>query len=272
MDVQKFKKTIWSYYRAHGRKLPWRHISDPYKILVSETMLQQTQVARVLKKYAEFITKFPTVTSLAKSPLKEVLIAWQGLGYNRRAVNLKKTAEEITNNFKGKFPQERDVLLRLPGIGQSTAGALLSFTWNIPTTFIETNIRSAFIHFFFPRSHKVDDKKLLPLIEQTVPKIFTLPEKGPRDWYYALMDYGVMLKQSENPSRKSTHHLKQSSFKGSHREKRSFILKHLLRTGPQTYEEIVKALSLKKQDVKLVLNTYVVEGVLTKKQDIYMIV
>lgn len=266
MNAALFKKKIWSYYKKHKRTLPWRNISDPYKILVSEVMLQQTQVSRVFKKYDSFLSQFPTVRDLAKAPLAKVLKEWQGLGYNRRALNLKRAAEEIVSKYGGVFPKNREVLISLPGIGGSTAGALLAFAWNISSTFIETNIRSVFIHFFFPEQKKVHDNKLLPLIEKT------LDRKNPREWYYALMDYGVMLKtENKNPSRQSVHHNKQSPFVGSRRQKRSWILKYLLSSGPKTPESVAKALAIEPKETLEIMGRMTKEGVLSLQGNNYTI-
>jgi len=222
MNIKAFQKTIWVYYLKHKRNLPWRRTRDPYRILVSEVMLQQTQVPRVIPKYKSFLKKFPTVKALAKAKVSDVLRVWQGLGYNRRALYLKRAAEYVVQNFGGKFPRDFKALTMLPGIGPATAGDLLVFAWNIPAIVIETNIRSVFIHFFFPGKDKVTDKEILPFIKQTVPK------ENPRDWYYALFDYGSFLKQTENPSRRSAHHVRQSKFEGSHRQKRAAILRIFL--------------------------------------------
>lgn len=250
MSLTQFQQLIWNHYRTQGRDLPWRNIRDdknghrnPYKILVSEIMLQQTQVARVIHKYNEWLKVFPTFKTLAEADTKSVLLKWQGLGYNRRALNLKRAAEIITNEHQGKLTPE--ILLDdskiLPGLGAYTKGAILAFAFNIGTAFIETNIRTVFIHHYTELTGKkvrgkIEDKKLFPLIEQTLDK------ENPREWYYALMDYGAYLKQIHpNPSRKSKHHTKQSKFEGSNRQMRSRILKYIL-TGPKTEEEILKYL------------------------------
>ncbi len=204
-----FTSSIWSHYKKHRRSFPWRERISPYRILVSEIMLQQTQANRVVKKYNAFIKKFPTLKKLNAAKNEDVLRAWQGLGYNRRALYLK----SIT-----KIPKTYEELVELPGIGPNTAGSILAFAYNIPHPFIETNIRSVFIHFFFKNKERVHDK----LVKET------LDHKNPREWYYALMDYGAMLKKTENPSQKSTHYKKQSAFKGSRRQKRGEILRILL--------------------------------------------
>lgn len=264
---------MWSYYKKCGRHdLPWRKTHDPYKILVSEIMLQQTQVSRVMTKYTEFLTKFPTVHALAKAPVTDVLVAWQGLGYNRRALNLKRAAERVVTDFGGTFPHTAAELESLPGIGQSTRGAIMAFAFDMATTFIETNIRAIYIHHFFPepnsgkkstRAQLVHDRDILPLIEQT------LDHKNPRDWYYALMDYGVYLKQTHpNPSRKSIHHAKQTTFKGSNREVRSRILKFVLGHSNHQYRptraEIIQHVGKTKHDVGKNIDALVAEGFMQK--------
>lgn len=225
MTERKFKKLVWDYYKKSGRHaLPWRNTRDPYRILVSEVMLQQTQVPRVLRKYEEFMVAFPTVEDLAKAPTGKLLKAWQGLGYNRRALNLKRAAECILSDFNGKFPSTKEELESLPGVGPSTSGGILAYAFDIPSVFIETNIRSVFIHHFFKSKRKVRDTEIATLVEET------LDRDNPREWYYALMDYGVHLKQTlPNPSRRSKHHVRQSAFKGSNRELRSKIITRLLK-------------------------------------------
>ena len=226
MTRQEFKRRVWEYYHARRRSLPWRKTRNPYRILVSEVMLQQTQVDRVIDKYKEFITDFPSFTALARAPLREILGVWQGLGYNRRALFLKQIAQIIIQKYNGRLPQDNEVLKTLPGIGNATAFAIAAFAFNKPVVFLETNIRALFIHSFFADRCDVSDREILPLIENTLDKI------NPREWYYALMDYGAHIKkQHKNPSRKSARYIKQSPFKGSNREIRGMILKELLKQG-----------------------------------------
>jgi A/G-specific adenine glycosylase len=221
--IRLFRKTIYRYYRNDGRDLPWRNTGNPYRILVSEIMLQQTQVDRVVAKYGQFIEEFPCYFSLAEAPLKDILGVWQGLGYNRRALSLKNIGEMVVEKFSGKTPARLEDLVSLPGIGHATASAILAFAFNRPVIFIETNIRRVFIHFFFQEKDRVRDGEILPLVEKT------LDGKNPRKWYYALMDYGAMLKKKvPNPNVKSAHYLKQPPFAGSSRQLRGKILKFLL--------------------------------------------
>ncbi|HUD03937.1 MAG TPA: A/G-specific adenine glycosylase [Candidatus Paceibacterota bacterium] len=285
MTATKFKEIIWKYYKEHGRyNLAWRNLpadeagtKDPYKILVSEVMLQQTQVARVKTKYEEFLKKFPTVKMLARASTKDVLKVWQGLGYNRRALYLKKAAEISQRDFGGIFPPNREQLEKLPGIGQSTSGALMAFAFNIPVTFIETNIRSVYIHHFgnelLRRSasspHKsategINDKDIIAMIEKHMRKDKRI-YGNPRCWYYALMDYGVYLKENHtNPSRKSIGYKKQSSFKGSRRELRAKILRLFLKK-PLTEKEIIKIFTPATYNISEILQKLTKEGFLKNK-------
>ncbi len=276
MNQKKFKKIIWGYYRESGRHdLPWRKTRDPYKILVSEVMLQQTQVSRVLVKYKSFLEKFPTAQALAQASLRDVLLEWQGLGYNRRGMYLKQCAEKIVADFDGKFPRDMKALISLPGIGPATAGDILAFAWNIPIVVIETNIRAVFIHFYFTDQVKVSDKEILPLIKKTLPKNPirtngfqkkpTSNGTGPREWYWALFDYGAYLKSTKikNPNHKSKHHTKQSKFVGSNRQKRAEILRLILEK-PQTEKKIVKLTKYEQSLVVEILNGLEIEGMVSK--------
>ncbi|GAB4349914.1 MAG: endonuclease III [Candidatus Abyssubacteria bacterium] len=221
--IRSFRRTIYGYYREHGRDMPWRRTRNPYHILVSEVMLQQTQVERVKPKYEQFLQTFPDFRTLAGAPLREVLAVWQGLGYNRRAISLRETAGIVMDRYEGQLPSDPDVLATFPGIGQATASAIAAFAFGLPSVFMETNIRRVFIHFFFKAGHKmIRDADIRPLVEQT------LDAKDPRAWYYALMDYGVMLgRKGENANRRSAHHRKQSRFEGSNRQVRGLVLKAL---------------------------------------------
>lgn len=229
-------RELKSFYKKSARAhLPWRKTRDPYKILVSELMLQQTQVKRVLPFYAEFVEAFPDFETLARAPLSRVLKQWQGLGYNRRAKFLHQTAKIITarSNLAGsQFTTE--FLESLPGIGPYTARAVSVFAYNRPEVFIETNIRTVFTHHYIGPSYvKVDDKDLLPLIERDLKK----SKMEPRDFYAALMDYGSHLKASGvRINNKSKHYTKQSPFKGSTRQKRAAILRDALKSGASEAE------------------------------------
>lgn len=222
-EMAAFQKTIWAYYKKSGRhSLPWRKTKDPYKILVSELMLQQTQVSRVLVKYAEFLKQFPTIQALADAPLADVLRAWQGLGYNRRAKFLHLLAKEVVKKNKGGLPSTEAELLLLPGIGRATASAIMAFACNKPTVYLETNVRSVFLHYFFKDADGVSDSDLLPLIERAA------QGQSAREWNWALLDYGSYIKTTfGNPNARSKHYTKQSKFEGSNRQIRGAVLREL---------------------------------------------
>lgn len=222
--VAVFKQKVAAEGRARYRTLPWRHIDDPYAVLVSEVMLQQTQVKRVLNYWERFLDRFPTIDALAAAEMGAVLESWQGLGYNRRALMLKRCAEQCSADYAGKLPRAYDKLLALPGIGPATAAGVRAFAWNKPGVYLETNVRSVFLYEWFADvDDPVSDKQLVPLVEETC------PEDNPRDWYYALLDYGAYLKsQVANPSRKSAHHTRQSAFEGSRRQKRAELVRLVL--------------------------------------------
>lgn len=243
MDSSRFQQTVWDYYHDRQRDLPWRQPEadgsfDPYKIMVSEVMLQQTQVSRVIPKYEMFLVKFPSAQVLAKAQLADVLRVWSGLGYNRRAKFLWQAAQVID----GTFPDTIRGLSALPGVGVNTAGAIMAYAFNQPVVFIETNIRTVYIHHFFTDRTDVHDKELVPLIEAT------LDAENPREWYWALMDYGVFLKNTVgNASRGSRHYTKQSTFQGSKRQIRGEVLRQL-NYGPMEMSEIRARISDERVD------------------------
>lgn len=190
--MQQFQKTLIQWYADNRRSLPWRETRDPYKILVSEVMLQQTQVNRVKGYYGQFLKRFPTVRHLARAKPASVLRLWSGLGYNRRALLLQRTAQVIVKNYDGKFPRDAIALQSLPGIGPYTAGALLAFAFNQDAVFADTNVLRVMERFFF------GNESQLPRIlwEQTQR---TLPSGKAHDWYSALMDFGSAVCLGRNP-------------------------------------------------------------------------
>jgi A/G-specific adenine glycosylase len=259
-SVSHFRKMIYGHYLREGRSLPWRKTRNPYRILVSEVMLQQTQVGRVLDKYRLFIKTFPDFASLANAPLADVLRTWQGLGYNRRAVALKKAAEAVMSEFQGKLPLSAEALVRLPGIGKYSAAAIYTFTTNSPSLFIETNIRRVYIHFFFRDRRGVSDEEILPVLAGTLDK------KNPRDWYYALMDHGVkLIAEVENPNRRSSRYRRQSPFEGSARQMRGAILRILTDSPGMTRAQLERSTSGYAGDIDRLLLELVREGFLEKK-------
>lgn len=262
IDVAIFQKTICEYYRKERRSFPWRETDDPYKILVSEIMLQQTQTDRVLKKYDRFVHVFPHFQSLAEAPLIDVMRQWQGLGYNRRALALKRASEIVISQFNGKLPSDVKLLKTLPGIGYATASAICAFAFNQPMVFVETNIRTVFIHFFFQDKEMIYDNEILPLVQKT------LNLEHPRQWYYALMDYGAWLKKSYlNPSRKSFAYRKQPPFPASNRYIRGQIVKLLVRDSFISNHTLVGKLKVGKKRINENLHALQKEGFIRKEGD-----
>lgn len=235
-DYAEFIHTVLDFYYRNGRDLPWRRDITSYRILVSELMLQQTQVVRVIPKFNDFLTRFPTVFDLAAAPQSAVLQAWSGLGYNRRARFLHVSAQQIIDEYGGQIPSDVEKLRALPGIGYNTAAAIAVYGFEKPHVFIETNIRTVYLYHFFNSERDVSDARLLPLIEAT------LQTDNPRNWYWALMDYGSNLKRRlPNPSRASRHHMKQSKFEGSRRQLRGRIIKLLLEERAMTEVDVKQA-------------------------------
>jgi A/G-specific adenine glycosylase len=223
---REFQAFVFDWYDKCGRHdLPWRQTNDPYQILVSELMLQQTQVQRVIPKFEAFIAIYPTLQTLSQATLGDVLRLWQGLGYNRRAKFLRECAQAIVGEHAGVFPATPSELLQLPGIGPYTASAICAFAYNQPVELIETNVRQVYIHHFFKRSQEVTDAQILHLVRRT------LPLEQSRRWYAALMDYGSHLKSIHgNNTRKLKGYTTQSKFTGSDREVRAAIVRALVQT------------------------------------------
>lgn len=256
-EILTFRRTIRRYYKEAGRSFAWRSEISPYRVLVSEIMLQQTQTHRVAPKFDAFIAAFPDFATLAAAPFREVLAQWKGLGYNRRALNLQTIAAKVVNEHQGKLPEDPSILVGFPGIGPATAASICTFAFNQPRVFIETNIRTVFIHFFFPKASGVSDKELLPLVEAS------LDTKDPRSWYYALMDYGVMLKKTVgNLSRQSKHYSKQSAFEGSNRQLRGMVLQALLDTPSLSRQQLAQQLGQTQERIDPLVDQLQREGFL----------
>lgn len=237
-NLDSFKSKVWDQGRELYRDLPWRRTRDPYAIWISEVMLQQTQVTRVDGRWQHWLERFPNVESLAATPLADVLDEWQGMGYNSRAKRLYDCARVICGEHDGAFPHDNKGLIALPGIGPATAAGIRAFAFNEPGVYLETNVRTVFIHELFPEGRMVDDKELVPLVDEACPDV----GGDVRGWYYALLDYGARLKKTlPNPSRRSKQHSKQSKFEGSHRQKRAFVLRCVL-AGSKTARQIADEL------------------------------
>jgi len=259
-EEKKCINDIWNHYRTMGRHdLPWRKTRDPYRILVSEVMLQQTQVSRVVEKYKSFLKRFPTARALAHAPLGEVIREWQGLGYNRRARMLHETAKCIVGERRGIFPSTYEELIALPGVGPYTAGAVMAFAWGKAIPLVETNIRTIIIHHFFNDEVDVHDREVIAQVARI------LDEKRGREWYYAMMDYGAYLKRTiGNVNVRSRHHATQKPFRGSDREIRGALIKNLLQ-NPKTRKSLHKELPFDAVRIDAQLMRLVAEGMLLKQ-------
>lgn len=234
MTYESFKKTVWEFYAQNKRSFSWRKTQKPYEILVSEFMLQQTQTARVVPKYANWLQKFPTALVLAQSPLSTVLTEWSGLGYNRRAKFLHAAAKVIAIELHNVFPSTYKELITLPGVGHYTANAMLAFAYNQPVPLVETNIRTAFLHHFFSNDQKVTEKEFEKIAQKTV------DTENPREWYYALMDYGNWLKaEGIHYFDRQKKYRKQSPFKGSDRYVRGYLLREVLKHSKLKLPDII---------------------------------
>jgi A/G-specific adenine glycosylase len=259
-QVRSFRKKIYNHYRAEGRDLPWRRNINPYRVLVSEIMLQQTQVERVIEKYPEFLKAFPDFHTLADAALPKLLTIWSGMGYNRRALALRTLAQKVIDDHRGRLPSDPALLITLPGIGKYTAGAVSAFAFNKPMVFMDTNIRRVYIHEFLHDQENIHDDELIPYVEHTMDKV------NPRKWYNALMDYGTMLKQKcANPNRKSAHYVRQSPFENSNRQVRGKILKLLVAHSSLTTVKIIKASGAEPERIRKNLAQLAEEGFIAKK-------
>lgn len=260
-SIAGFYELVMGFHRAYGRHdLPWRLTRDPYAILVSEIMLQQTQVDRVRPYFERWMQRFPTPAALAKASLSDVLREWQGLGYNRRGKLLRECAKMIVERHGGNVPRERAELIALPAIGPYTAGAIRAFAFDEPEAFIETNIRAALLHHFFPRSKDVPDAKLMLILKNLI-----LHAESPREWYAAFMDYGSHVKKAHpNPSRRSKHHTKQSPFEGSLRKIRGALVRKLV-DGPIEHSALLRVETGQSYRVEQALKSLEADGMIERK-------
>jgi A/G-specific adenine glycosylase len=264
-DIAGFRTAVYDNYAVAGRSFPWRENVDPWGVLVSEFMLQQTQTERVIPYWERWMRLWSTPAELNKATLEEALREWSGLGYNRRCRFLKDCARVITEERNGVVPGMPPALLLLPGIGAYTAGAIACFAYNHPCVFIETNIRAAVLHFFFDEKEGVRDDELLPILDAA------LDREQPRRWYWALMDYGVAIKKTlVNPNRKSAHYTKQSRFEGSFRQKRGVLLRALIQ-GPASAAELASRAKQETTALYEALTSLEKDALVAEKDGVYYI-
>jgi len=252
--------------------MPWRSNRSPYRVFVSEIMLQQTSVPMVTPRYLAFIKRFPSFRVLAAAGVQDVLAAWKGLGYNRRALALLQSARIVASVYRGRLPRTVEALVQLPGVGPATAAAVIVYAFNQPVAFIETNVRRVFIHFFFPGETGVTDARILPLVEKT------MDCDNPREWFYALMDYGTFLAAQSKPRsrraapadalRRSSRYRRQAAFDGSHRQLRGRVLQVMLEKGTAAAAEIQAALGADPR-LAAALEELVAEGFLGLRDGTY---
>lgn len=260
MNNDEFRELLWQKGRELYRDMPWRQDTRPYYILVSELMLQQTQVDRVIPKFNAFIERFPDILSLATADLADVIILWQGLGYNRRAKYLHDAAKKIITNFEGKFPENKTDLMSLPGVGPNTAGAILTYAFNQPAVFIETNVRTVYFYHYFIDGERVHDTQLVEIVTST------LDSDHPREFYWALMDYGSWLKkQKVGRIQQSIHYKKQSALSGSVREIRGQILR-ALSINDMTADQLQAAITVDKR-FRRALDGVMADGLVSQQGD-----
>lgn len=259
MNHQSFQRKILTWYANNKRDLPWRKTNDPYKIFVSEVMLQQTQVERVIPKYILFLQTFPTVAALAHASSRHVLELWSGLGYNRRAIHLHRAAQEITKKYNCMFPADREALLALPGIGPYTANAILSFAFNLPYPCVDTNIRRIFIHELqLPQD--ISLKELYTLAEKLI------PQGKSCEWHNALMDYGSAVLTAKRTGIMPL--TTQSRFLHSRRWYRGQIMKLLVKKKNMRLSELMELLKKDTSFLEEIIHSMEKESLLTYNNEV----
>lgn len=261
-QVRELQDVVWNYYAKNKRDMPWRTEVNEYFTLVSEVMLQQTQVSRVGPKFEQFIARFPTLQALASAPLADVLVAWSGLGYNRRAKYLWQAACMIQKELGGVFPDTQQKLQRLPGVGVNTAGAIIAYSYNKPAVFVETNIRTVILQHCFKNQKNVSDTEIAEVAKLLVPTDHI------RQWYWALMDYGAYLKKLRPGStRRAKSYTKQSKFEGSLRQMRGKVIRHL--SGGAQTKAALDGLLAADDRYPLALDALQREGLIIARNGVY---
>lgn len=264
--IRHFHAMIFLWWKTHKRELPWRYTQDPYKIAISEIMLQQTQVSRVIAKYREFIKRYPTVFDLAMSSPASVLRLWKGMGYNKRAVYLQKMAAITVEKYNGKFPEDENLLTKLPGIGTYTARAILVFAYKKDIAMVDTNIRQVITHFFF--NGKLQKPEI---IQKAADKL--LPEGLSWEWHQALMDYGALALVSIR-DKQQTRKQQSIPFKESNRFYRGRII-DLLREKSIRKDSLIiqicKTYHKKKPFVSSIIESLIHDGLVLCRRNLLLL-
>ncbi|MCX6824082.1 MAG: Fe-S cluster assembly protein HesB [candidate division SR1 bacterium] len=259
-ETKIIQQNILSWYAQHGRILPRRQTKDPYAIHISEVMLQQTQVDRVIPYFHKRIKDFPDYKTLAKASKTDLLSHRSGLGFNSRALRLQQCAHELVTTYNSQVPKDRIELQKLPGIGPYTSAAIMSFSRNLAIPVIDTNIRRVLI-FLFKLPETITAKELEAFAETVIP-----PGKS-RDWHNALMDQGALLLTARKTKIKPLS--KQSKFEGSDRQVRGWTMKHLVKHGTLTMKDIEEKFPHK--EVKKIVKELQEEGLIQIKKGIIRI-
>lgn len=237
LPIPEFQQYIFNWFETHARDLPWRHHNDPYHVLVSEIMSHQTQISRVVQYYHRWMQALPTIQQAWQVDTPTLLQLRQWLGYNNRALRLRETCRIISEEYGGIVPSDSQALMKLPWIGLYTAHAISSFAYNLPHPVLDTNIKRVWFHHY-PETMKMKESDLVEFASQFIPRTTsgTTPTCQSRLWHTALMDYGAV----ELPMHKSNIRInaRQSQFKWSTRRVRSHILKHLLKSGQTSLDEL----------------------------------
>src|SRR5579864_1647212 len=256
MDLERVHTAVLDWYAVQGRDLPWRRTRDPYAILVAEIMLQQTQVERVLPKWHAWLERFPTLTDLAAAPRAEAIRAWQGLGYNLRAVRLHAIAVQATAEFGGSLPRRTDQLMRLKGVGRYTAGAVACFAYEQPVAMVDTNVRRVLGRVF-----QLSDEKVDAFASSALPAQAAYP------WNQALMDLGATVCRAQHPlcllcpllewcggptPPRARSSRRAEPFEESTRYRRGRIVDRLRRLGPGERAPVAELLSLTGADAETI--------------------
>ncbi len=250
---------IFSWWQVNREAYPWRETTDPYYILVSEIMLQQTQTTRVVPKYLAFIQKFPDLKTLAEASKGEILALWSGLGYNRRAIYLQQTAQSILQ--LDEFPRDPKALIKLPGIGVYTSRSIPIFAFNADIGTVDTNIRKVFIAEGLA-TPDTKQNELFKIADRLVPK------GRSRDWHNALMDYGSKIASKIIPKIRST--AERKPFHETDRHYRGIIIKKLLKS-PMTSEQLQNDLKIGQKRLEALLQTLQTEGLIRHAQTEWII-
>jgi len=269
-EVRRFQWLLFRWYKTYQRDLPWRKTHDPYKILVSEVMLQQTQVPRVIPKYVVFIKRYPTAASFAKAPTADILRLWSGLGYNRRAIYLKRATEIIADEWHNQWPRTIGELQKLPGVGLYTAGAILSFAFNKDVPLADVNMERVIGRIFVgPVWPKLSQKQLLAVIAQVLPK------NKSRLFPHAVMDLGAALNANDDflaiwrkefPAlfiREPKTENRQPKWQGSNRQIRGAVLKSL-QGGTKSTQDLSMELSVSLSRLNELVSALASDGLVKK--------